>query len=63
MLNFTVCLVMSSKTVCASGAEKVIYSITEEFSETLFENGKILSKFADAPEDSKGLFDYPELRC
>lgn len=56
MLNFTVGPVMSSETVCAIGAEQVPYFRTAEFSETMFENEKLLLKFAKAPEGSKGLF-------
>lgn len=56
MLNFTVGPVMSSESVCAVGAEQVPYFRTKEFSETMFENEKLLLKFAKAPAGSKGLF-------
>lgn len=56
MLNFTVGPVMSSEAVCELGAEQVPYFRTAEFSETMFENEKLLLKFAKAPEGSKGLF-------
>ena len=56
MLNFTVGPVMSSETVCEVGAEQIPYFRTAEFSETMFENEKLLLKFAKAPEGSKGLF-------
>lgn len=56
MLNFTVGPVMSSEAVCAVGAEQVPYFRTAEFSETMFENERLLLKFAKAPKGSKGLF-------
>lgn len=56
MLNFTVGPVMSSEAVCSVGAEQVPYFRTAEFSETMFENERLLLKFANAPAGSKGLF-------
>ena len=56
MLNFTVGPVMSSEAVRAVGAEQVPYFRTSEFSETMFENEKIMLKFAKAPIDSKAIF-------
>lgn len=56
MLNFTVGPVMSSTAVCSVGGEQVPYFRTPEFSNTMFENERLLLKFAKAPEGSKGLF-------
>ena len=56
MLNFTVGPVMSSAEVRAIGSEQVPYFRTSEFSETMFENEKIMLKFAKAPIDSKAIF-------
>ena len=47
---------MSSEAVRAVGAEQVPYFRTSEFSETMFENEKLMLKFAKAPEDSKAIF-------
>lgn len=56
MLNFTVGPVMTSETVCSIGAEQVPYFRTREFSELMFENEKIMLKFANAGEDARAVF-------
>lgn len=56
MLNFTVGPVMSDSAVRAIGAEQVPYFRTAEFSEIMFENERLMCKFADAPEDSRVAF-------
>lgn len=56
MLNFTVGPVMSSATVCAIGAEQVPYFRTPEFSELMFENERLVKKFAKAGNDSRVCF-------
>jgi aspartate aminotransferase-like enzyme len=56
MLNFTVGPVQSSDAVRAIGAEQVPYFRTEEFSELMLENERLLKKFANAPNDSKAVF-------
>ena len=56
MRNFTVGPVQSSNAVLAIGAEQVPYFRTAEFSETMFENERLVKKFAKATEDSKVVF-------
>lgn len=56
MINFTVGPVQSSEAVRAIGAEQVPYFRTAEFSETMFENERLVKKFANATEDSKVVF-------
>lgn len=56
MLNFTVGPVMSSEDVCSIGAEQVPYFRTPEFSEIMFENEKLVKKFAKAGEKSRVCF-------
>ena len=56
MLNFTVGPVQSNEVVCAIGAEQVPYFRTPEFSKVMFENEKLIKKFAKATEDSKAVF-------
>lgn len=56
MLNFTVGPVMCSEEVCAVGGEQVPYFRTAEFSELMFENEKLMLKFAKAPENSRVAF-------
>lgn len=56
MINFTVGPVQSSDTVRAIGAEQVPYFRTSEFSEVMFENERLIKKFAKASEDSKVVF-------
>ena len=56
MLNFTVGPVMCSEAVCTVGGEQVPYFRTPEFSSIMFENEKLLLKFAKAPKGSKVAF-------
>ena len=56
MINFTVGPVQSSDTVRAVGAEQVPYFRTAEFSELMFENEKLMKKFAKASDDSRVVF-------
>ena len=56
MLNFTVGPVMCSDAVRAVGGEQVPYFRTSEFSNLMFENEKLMLKFAKAPEGSKVAF-------
>ena len=56
MLNFTVGPVMSSEAVRAIGAEQVPYFRTAEFSELMFENERLVKKFAKASDDSRVAF-------
>lgn len=56
MINFTVGPVQSSDAVRAIGAEQVSYFRTSEFSDVMFENEKLIKKFAKASDDSKVVF-------
>ena len=56
MLNFTVGPVMCSDEICAVGGEQVPYFRTPEFSNIMFENERLMLKFANAPKHSKTLF-------
>ena len=56
MINFTVGPVQSSEAVRAIGAEQVPYFRTTEFSELMFENERLVKKYANATEDSKVVF-------
>lgn len=56
MLNFTVGPVMSSKEILEIGGQQIPYFRTSEFSEIMFENEKLISKFAKAPTDSRTVF-------
>lgn len=56
MLNFTVGPVMSSDMVREVGAEQVPYFRTTEFSNLMFENEKLVLKFAKAPKEAKTAF-------
>ena len=56
MINFTVGPVQSSEAVLAIGAQQVPYFRTSEFSEVMFENERLVKKFAKASEDSKVVF-------
>lgn len=56
MLNFTVGPVMSSEAVRAVGAEQVPYFRTPEFSEVMFENERLVKKFAKAGENARVCF-------
>lgn len=56
MINFTVGPVQSPEMVRVIGAEQVPYFRTAEFSELMFENERLIRKFANASEDSKVVF-------
>lgn len=56
MLNFTVGPVMSNESVCAIGAEQIPYFRTEEFSNVMFENERLIKKIAKAEDDSRVVF-------
>ena len=56
MLNFTVGPVISSDLVRAIGAEQVPYFRTPEFSELMFENERLVKKFAKAEDNSRVCF-------
>ena len=56
MINFTVGPVMASDEVRAIGAEQVPYFRTEEFSEVMKENEKLMKEFAGAPDDARVVF-------
>ena len=56
MLNFTVGPVMSGEGVRAIGAEQVPYFRTPEFSELMFENEKLVKRFAKAEENARVCF-------
>ena len=56
MINFTVGPVQSSDAVRAIGAEQVPYFRTAEFSELMFENERLVKKFAKASDDSSVVF-------
>ena len=56
MINFTVGPVQSSDAVRAIGAEQVPYFRTADFSELMFENERLIKKFAKATDDSRVVF-------
>ena len=56
MINFTVGPVQSSDAVRAIGAEQVPYFRTAEFSELMFENERLIKKFAKATDNSRVAF-------
>lgn len=56
MINFTVGPVQSNETIRAIGSEQVPYFRTQEFSELMFENERLVKKFAKASEDSRVAF-------
>ena len=56
MINFTVGPVQSSEAVRKIGAEQVPYFRTAEFSDVMFENERLIKKFAGAPEGSRVVF-------
>ena len=56
MLNFTVGPVQSDDSVLQIGGEQVPYFRTNEFSEIMFENERLMLKFANAPKNSKVCF-------
>lgn len=56
MINFTIGPVTLSKSVCSVGAEQVPYFRTEEFSQIMFENERLIKKFFFANEENKVVF-------
>ncbi len=56
MLNFTVGPVQSNDRVRAVGAEQVPYFRTQEFSEIMLENERLMLKFVKAPKGSRVVF-------
>jgi len=56
MLNFTVGPVMSNEEVLAIGGEQVPYFRTQEFSNIMLENERLMREFVNAPENSKAIF-------
>lgn len=56
MLNFTVGPVMSNESVLSIGAEQVPYFRTNEFSNIMFENERLVKKFVKANNDSRVVF-------
>ena len=56
MINFTVGPVQSSDAVRAIGSEQVPYFRTSDFSELMFENERLVKKFAHASKESKAVF-------
>ncbi len=56
MLNFTIGPVMCGEDVLKTGGEQVPYFRTPEFSETMFENERLILEFSKAPKGSKAVF-------
>ena len=56
MINFTVGPVQASDEVRKIGGEQVPYFRTQEFSDIMLENEKIIKKLAKASESSKAVF-------
>ena len=56
MLNFTVGPVQSSDYVREIGSEQVPYFRTDEFSEIMLENERLVKKLAKAPKNSRAVF-------
>lgn len=56
MLNLTIGPVMCSDAVRTVGSEQVPYCRTPEFSNTMFENERLMLKFVKAPEGSRVAF-------
>ena len=56
MINFTVGPVQSSEKVLEIGKEQVPYFRTQEFSNIMFENEKLIKKYAGASDDSRAVF-------
>ncbi|MBE6133358.1 MAG: alanine--glyoxylate aminotransferase family protein [Erysipelotrichaceae bacterium] len=56
MINFTVGPVQSPEEVRKIGAENVPYFRTEEFSEVMKENERLMLEFSGAPEKSRAIF-------
>lgn len=56
MINFTVGPVQSNEEVLQIGAQQVPYFRTEEFSQIMLENEKLIKKFAKAKDDARVVF-------
>lgn len=56
MINFAVGPVQSSEAVLAIGAEQVPYFRTQDFSDIMLENEKLMLEFSKAPEGSSTVF-------
>lgn len=56
MLNFTVGPVMSNEEILAIGGEQVPYFRTQEFSNMMLENERLMKEFVNASENSKVVF-------
>lgn len=56
MINFTVGPVQSDDTIRAVGAEQVPYFRTDEFSEIMLENERLIKNFAKADDDARVVF-------
>lgn len=56
MLNFTVGPVQSNEVVRKIGSEQVPYFRTEEFSNIMYENERLIKKFTNASDDSRVVF-------
>ena len=56
MINFTVGPVQSSQRILEIGGEQVPYFRTTEFTDIMFENERLMLKFAKAPLGSKAIF-------
>ena len=56
MINFTVGPVQSEEDILSIGAKQIPYFRTEEFSNIMFENEKLVKKFANADDTSKVVF-------
>lgn len=56
MINFTVGPVQSSEKICLIGAEQVPYFRTEEFTNLMLENERLMLKFTRAPKYSRAVF-------
>ena len=56
MINFTVGPVMSSEEILAIGKEQVPYFRTEEFSNVMFDNERIMKNLIKADDSSKVVF-------
>lgn len=56
MLNFTVGPVQLSEQVCSIGAEQIPYFRTEEFSQIMLENERLIKKFCKAEDGARAVF-------
>jgi len=56
MINFTVGPVMASDEICAIGAEQIPYFRTQEFSELMYDNERLIKKCAKADDNARAVF-------